>query len=426
MKPSSSHILRRMLSVIALDQTYTTLALPVVTFIFFDPASRIFASDTPLTTRATWYGICISMPYFINLFFAPFLSSLSDEVGRKRVLMFEVGSAFTYCLLAGLGVLLGQLWLVIASYVVRGAFSRTNTTALSIIGDVAGKTDKIKHMSNLQLAISIGACLGPMIGGFIAMTYFTQLNFSAPFFLAALLASVNFITIFFVIAETLSERNSDAFAKETARKTGRVVSNLLAAKYVVTHSDVLFTSLILLLIQISWSTYYQFISPLLKNEYGFDARHIGMFMSMVSFWLIIASGPVFRLLHKRFTPHRLITIGASMVLFGYVVTLANYFHLIPGSAALWFAAAPIAMGDVLTYICLTTLYSNLVPEYMQGKVMGINFIVIGLVWGLSGLLGGLLMRTATILPLLVAPLGVFCALLVINAENGKELVTENT
>ncbi len=80
------------------------------------------------------------------------------------------------------------------------------------------------------------------------------------------------------------------------------------------------------------------------------------------------------------------------------------------------------MGDVLAYICLTTLYSNAVPEYMQGKVMGINFLVVGLVWGGTGLAGGFLISISPILPFLFAPVGVIASLFIINANFGRKLV----
>ena len=307
--------IKRLLGVIALDQTYIEFSLPIITLIFFDPASRLFPADTSYAVRSMWYGTCISIPYFINLFFAPLLSTLSDEFGRRKFLLFEICSAFFYMLFAGLGVLFGQLWLFMLGFVVRGAFSRTNTTALAMIGDACSKHKKMAYMSYMQVAISIGACIGPIISGFFAnQFYFGTLNFSLPFFIAATLALINATLTYFLIEETLKKSASQAL------RTGnmsRITANLLAIKRVITHPDILKTALMLILFQLSWSLYYQFIPPLLKTAYHFNGHQLGIFIGMIAFWLIIGAGPLFKLMHPRLNKLQLLNIGAGLELIGH-------------------------------------------------------------------------------------------------------------
>lgn len=417
MKPPES-IIKRLLGVITLDQTYIEFSLPIITLIFFDPASRLFPVDTTIAVRSMWYGICISTPYFINLFFAPLLSTLSDEFGRRKFLLFEISSSFCFMLMAGFAILLGHLWLLLASFVVRGAFSRTNTTALAIIGDTASQHKKMLYMGYLQVAISIGACIGPMISGFFAdRFFFNTLNFSLPFFMAACLAFINAVLTYFLIDETLQQSSSDAWKTIT---TNRFTANWLAVKHVITHPDILKTSLLLLLFQITWSAYYQFMPPLLKTVYHFDAHLLGIFIGMIAFWLIIGSGPLFKLVHQTLSPRNILNFSILLELAGISMTLAVYYHVLP-DLFLWAGAMPMAIGDVLAYICLTTLYSNLVADHMQGKVMGMNFLIVGLIWGGCGFCGGLLISYSPILPLLVAPAGVIGALFAINAYDGRKL-----
>lgn len=414
----SEHVIKRLLGVITLDQTYIEFSLPVITLIFFDPASRLFSADTSLADRSMWYGICISIPYFINLFFAPFLSMLSDEFGRRKFLLFEIISSFCFMLMAGFAILLGHLWLLLASFVVRGAFSRTNTTALAIIGDASSKDKKMMYMGYLQVAISIGACIGPMISGFFAdRFFFNTLNFSLPFFMAACLAFINAVLTYFLIDETLQQSSSEAWQTKT---TNRITANWLAVKHVITHPDILKTSLLLLLFQITWSSYYQFMPPLLKTFYHFDSRLLGIFIGMIAFWLIIGSGPVFKLVHQKLSPRNILNLSVALELSGVCLTLATYYNLLP-DIFLWAGAMPMAMGDVLAYICLTTLYSNIVADHMQGKVMGVNFLIVGLIWASTGFIGGLLISYTPILPLLLSPAGVIAALLAINARDGRKL-----
>lgn len=411
-------IINRLLGIITLDQTYIQFTLPVITLIFFDPASRLFPVDTQLAVRSMWYGVCISIPSFINLFFAPLLSTLSDEFGRRKFLLFEIMSSFCFMLMAGFAVLFGQLWLLLASFVVRGAFSRTNTTALAIIGDAASQDKKMMYMGYLQVAISIGACIGPIISGFFAHSFFfSTLNFSLPFFIAACLAFTNAVLTYFLIDETLQQSSSQAWRTKTSN---RLIANLLAVKHVITHPDILKTSLLLLLFQLTWACYYQFMPPLLKTVYHFDSHLLGIFIGMIAFWLIIGSGPISKLAHQIFSPRNILNVSIALELAGICVTLATYYHILP-DIFLWAGAMPMAIGDVLAYICLTTLYSNVVADHMQGKVMGINFLIVGLIWGGSGFCGGLLINYSPMLPLLLAPAGVIAALLAINLGDGRKL-----
>lgn len=410
-------LLHRLFRIIALDQAYIEFAAPLITLIFFDASSRLLPPDTSYATRSMWYGACISLPYFINLFFAPLISSLSDEFGRRKFLLFEVGSGCLYLTLCAVGVLFGIFPLLIAGLVIRGAFSRTNTTALAIIGDVTSPAAKATYMSYMQVAIGVGACMGPILSGLLAHRFFFDFfNFSFPFFVAALLALFNVVMIYFYVPETLQIKSSQNW-----EASNRWTANLKSIHYVMTHPAVLKISLLLLLIQISWSTYYQFMGPLLKNVFHFSSDSLGTFIGMTAFWLIIGSGPLFNLLKKRYNQHQILNMGACGVITGILMAQAVYFHFLP-EFCLWLSAIPIAIGDVITYICITTLYSNSVATHMQGKVMGVNFLVVGLIWGGTGLIGGYLITFSPILPLLLAPAGITGALLILNSNSGKELV----
>jgi MFS family permease len=409
--------IKRLLGVITLDQTYIEFVFPILTLLFFDSESRLLGPDASFATRSMWYGFCVSTPYFINLFFAPLLSTLSDEFGRRSFLLFEISSAFCYLLLAGFAVFYGQIWMLIAAFVLRGAFSRTNTTALAMIGDSCQKRKKLVYMGHLQVAIATGACLGPILSGFFAKSFnFSFFNFSLPFFIAAALACINIIMTYFYIDETLKNRVSQA----NSTAGSRLRANLQSVKYVITHPDILKISLLLLFFQITWSSYYQFIGPLLKSFYHFTPKELSFFIGMMAFWLVIGAGPIFRVLHHRINQQQMLAVSVLFELAGLGLTLAVYYDYLP-SFFYWIGAFPIAVGDVLAYICLTTLYSNTVPEHMQGKVMGINFLIVGLIWGGSAMVGGLLAGYSPILPILLAPSGILASLFIIYSNYGRKL-----
>lgn len=414
----ASKPMRTLLGIIFLDQTYITITFPLVTLIFFDSQSRLFSDHTPDATRSLWYGACVALPNMINLFFAPLLSALSDEWGRRRVLLIEIFSAFLFTASVGLGIYLGELSLIFLGFIIRGAFSRTNPTALSMMGDMAPAEKKILYMGYLQFAISIGASLGPILGGFFAIRYyFDQLNFALPFFIGAGLALINTVLSYYFMPETLLNPH---------KKQG-LGTSLSAMKQTLLQPRIVSISFALLLLQLSWSMYYQFIPPLLKTYYHFNANGLGWFIGMIAIWLALATSIGIKLLQRFFTVRKLLLLSFYLVLMGLMITLiATLTNPSEHEALIWLGAMPVAMGDVVAYSCLTALYSNAVPSYQQGKVMGISFIIVSSAWAFTAFLGGFLLSISPLLPLLIAPISIVSLLFFMQVKTGKQLTLNFT
>lgn len=406
MNPSKS--IKALYGIIFIDQLYLTLTYPLITLIFFDAQSRLFAPETSYAVRSMWYGACIALPNVMNIVFASALSALSDEWGRKKILLIEILGAVVFTLCVACGIYAGLLSLVFAGFIVKGAFSRTNPTALAMIGDAAPKDKKIIYMGYLQLAISLGAAAGPILGGYFASRYFfSELNFAPPFFIAAALALINVVITFFWLHETL--RKNTAYGQ----------FNFRTIKQMITQPSILRISLVLLFIQISWSMYYQSISPILKTLLHFDAHQLGWFIGMIACWLALAASAGLQVVHKFLRTRQILLMSAYLMLAGLTLTIACLYST--HTIFVWLGAAPIAAGDVIAYSCLTALYSSLVEPDKQGKVMGICFIIVSSVWATTAFIGSFLMSLNPALPLVLAPAGIIVALILLHANLGKQL-----
>jgi DHA1 family tetracycline resistance protein-like MFS transporter len=404
-----------LLWVMLFDHTSLNITFPVLTLLFFDVQSSLFAPDTSHAVRSMWYGLCVAVPHIINMVMSPILSALSDEFGRKKILLLGTLGAFLFALTSAFGIVWGMLSLLFLGRIIQGAFSRTNPIAQAVIGDISSREIKVRNMGYLQSSISVGAFIGPVIGGYLASPiYFTQLNFSLPYFVAAIFAGISCVLTLVIFDETLLGKRSGAAWN---------YFNYQTIKNVLTNPHVLRISVILLLSQISWSIYYQFIPPILKTALGFDAKALGVFVGMIAFWLALATTFGIRLLDKRFSLRQILFISLYLVLFGLLLSMVFCFwHVSQKSLLLiWLAAVPTAIGDVIAYSCLITFYSNVVAKEEQGKVMGVCFIIIGLIWSLSGMLGGVLMSRYELLPLLVAPVGIILAIGLLHSQFGRQL-----
>lgn len=376
------------------DHTSLNMTFPILTMIFFDPMSHFFSAESSFAERSMWYGLCISTPHLMNILFTPLLSTLSDAFGRKKILLLGILGAMIFALTAALGVYGGCFSLLIIGLLIRGAFSRTNPIAQAIVGDISNKELKVLHMGYLQGAISMGAFLGPMIGGYFANRYFfATLNFSLPFFMAAFIASISLILTGILFKESLPEKNRHGI---------RHHFHYPNIKKILQHPGVWPILIILLLSQISWAMYYQYIPPILKTAFQFTAGQLGIFLGLIAVWLTIATVLGINILQRFFTLTEMLLQSIYTILLGLILTIIGFYMHWTG--LVWLAAIPTAMGDVVAYSCLVAFFSNTVDRSEQGKAMGICFIIVAMTWALTGVAGGFMMSVHPLLPLIIAPL----------------------
>lgn len=396
-----------LLWVMLFEHTSLNIAFPVLTLLFFDVQSSLFAPETSSTVRSMWYGFSVAVPHIINIVTTPMLSVLSDHYGRKKILIVGTLGAWLFAITAAIGILWGSLAMLFIGLSIRGAFSRTNPIAQAAIGDICDKQQKVVYMGYLQTAISIGAFVGPVLGGYFAnQFFFNELNFSLPYWIAAIFAAMSCLLAMFFFQETLP----------VSTNVRKISFHLTDVKKILCQRDVLMISLVLLLCQFSWSLYYQFIPPILKNHFHFNAHQLGLFVGMIALWLALATSVGIKLLDSFFSFKTMLISAVYFILIGLLATfIFCYFQLFKTMPSLiWIAAIPTAIGDVIAYSCLITLYSNVVSGNDQGKVMGVCFIVVALMWALTGVLGGLLMSVSVWLPLIVAPAGIVGAVMVLS------------
>lgn len=389
------------------DTASYTIRYPVLTLVFFDNATRLFPLTTSMATRSEWYGICTAL-YWIGSFFAgPILSAWSDYVGRRKVLLFGSMGTLIFALCMAVGAYTGSLAWVLLGGLLGGACTRIDPIVQAAVGDVCVAEHKMRAMSYLQFFIAIGAFLGPLIGGFFAQRFwFSHLNFSLPFIIAAVLAGAGlYITLQFFQETALIKNGRIAIANNN--RSDMLQLRLKSFQAIVANKKVLAISLLLILIQFSWSMYYQFITPILKKEFIFSGTEIGVFLGIIAVWLALGSISI-PLLQRFLSTQKILFYAIVAIMVGILGTLLvtlwhpflwlRYFN--------WIFAIPVAAGDVITYCAITTLYSDAVTPAEQGQVMGANFIIIPVVWASTAFLGGYLNGINSVLPLCLALAGV--------------------
>lgn len=142
-------------------------------------------------------GFLMAIYALMQFMMSPIWGDLSDQYGRKPILLIGVLGNAVAQLLFGLST---QLWMLFAARALAGILSSaTLPTAMAFIGDSTEKEDRGGGMGALGAAMGIGMVLGPGVGGWLAEQY----NLSLPFFVASGLSTLALILILLLLPESL-------------------------------------------------------------------------------------------------------------------------------------------------------------------------------------------------------------------------------
>lgn len=142
-------------------------------------------------------GMLMAVYAVMQFAFAPVWGSLSDQYGRKPILIIGVFGNALAQLLFGLST---QLWMLFAARTLAGLLSSaTLPTAMAYIGDSTSEEDRGSGMGILGAAMGVGMVLGPGLAGWLA----DSVSLSTPFFLASVLSIVALGLILTILPESL-------------------------------------------------------------------------------------------------------------------------------------------------------------------------------------------------------------------------------
>ena len=319
-------------------------------------------------TPVLFGGILGSLYAFLQFFFAPIWGSLSDQYGRRSILLITTLGVFSSYLLWGFA---GNFFLLVLARFVGGCMSGNISVATAAVADITAKENRSKGMGIVGAAFGLGFILGPALGGI-----FSQFNllesqpelarlginpFSVVAFAAAALALVNFLWVRARFAESLPKdrrgkgesrnpiaRLSEKFPPEIAK------TNLTYFVFMFAFAGMEFT-----------------LTFLGADRFGFTPKQNASMMVFVGFILALVQGGLVRRLAPKYGEKRVAMCGLSFVSIGLVALgLAN------SVTGLYSGLALLAVGVGLCSPTLSSMVSLFADDSRQGSVLG-TFRAIG-------------------------------------------------
>ncbi|MEZ6037998.1 MAG: MFS transporter [Planctomycetota bacterium] len=315
-------------------------------------------------------GLVVSCYTVAQLISSPFWGRLSDRWGRRPVLLIAlIASALAYLLFGFADTLL----LLALSRVVQGAGGGTVGVIQSYVADAVEPAQRARALGWLSAATNLGVAFGPVIGsGAVALGKLDlmpgegsfSIGAAAPGIAAALLCLINALFAW----RFLPESRQHAPSKQRPSVIGGIGTLLSQPTQPATR--------LILIYAIAIGSAHglnPLMAPFLGERFGFDETTIGYFFFYIGSLSVLARVLVLGRVVDRFGEVRVFRIG--------LCALAAAFLLLPfadslGMLALIVTLQPLGMS--LTFSCLTSLLSRMVPAAQRGLYMGLQQSFAGL------------------------------------------------
>jgi DHA1 family multidrug resistance protein-like MFS transporter len=121
-------------------------------------------------------GLLQALPSVSLVFFSPIWGGLADNYGRKPMLLRALIGGVIIMLLQGL---VTAPWQLLVLRTLQGCITGTVAAATILVASVSPQEEAGYSLGLLQMAIFLGASLGPLFGGVIADLFGRRVNFFA-------------------------------------------------------------------------------------------------------------------------------------------------------------------------------------------------------------------------------------------------------
>ena len=336
----------------ALAAVYFTVFIDLLGFGIILPSLPFFALD--LGASGLELGILFTSYSLAQFLAAPVLGRLSDQKGRRPILLVSLVGASIAFVLTGLA---SSLWLLFAARALAGLFGGSISTAQAYIADVTGPEERAKYMGFLGASIGFGFAAGPALGvGLIALGW----GFRGAAFTAAGLAAANFVLAWFRLTES---RSRGAQSQTTARRGIASLFDTSALQRPVLRR-LLFANLLTMAAFVSMETTFALLG---EAHFDLDERDFGLTLVLVSVVMVIVQGGLVGRLARRFGPRPLAAVGSALMAISLLI--------LPFVPSLFLAITTLGLlgaGLGLTLPTLSTLLSTSSGDDEQGSVLGLG------------------------------------------------------
>jgi MFS transporter, DHA1 family, tetracycline resistance protein len=413
--------------VVLVDVLGFTIVYPLLPFY----AEKFGATPLVATTLVSVYALC-------SLFSTPVIGRLSDQFGRRRLLLIsQAGTCAGFLVLASAGA----LWMVFLGRILDGLTAGNLSTAQAYISDHTKPENRARAFGLIGIAFGVGFFFGPALAGWLGHygvhgAVPPGQSGELPFLVAAGLSVISMICSY-----TLLEPGLPRGAAPTAGDAAQALRPAVApggerpgvfdlSIYLDFFRRPGLGSLYLqfFLFTFSFSAFMSGFALFAERRFAtgdghlWTSREVGYLFAYSGFLGIILQGGLIGRLVKRFGEARLALAGFISLVVAYVVL---GFIDAPPLAPLLVVTAISAFGNGVLRPVLTSEITQRVGRHEQGVAIGISGSLSSLAMTIAPPIGGSLLGLAgpiehidrswlvawTLVPATAATIGLIAALI---------------
>jgi DHA1 family tetracycline resistance protein-like MFS transporter len=326
-----------------IDVTGLGLIIPVM--------PRLIESLTggDISDASQWGGWLTFAYAAMQFLFAPVIGNLSDQHGRRPVLLLSLlGFGIDYILLA---LAPNMAWLFVGR-IISGITGASFTTASAYIADISTNENRAQNFGMIGAAFGLGFIIGPVLGGLLG-----SFGPRIPFLVAAALSLLNALYGYFVLPESLPKEKRRLFAWRRANPLGSLLHlkkypgiaalvGALILVYIAGHA-----------VQSNW-TFFTIA------KFNWSEKVIGLSLGMFGVLIALVQGGLIRYVNPRLGNERSVYTGLGLYTIGMLL-----FAFVNKDWLLFVFMIPYCLGGIAGP-ALQAIISGHVPPNEQGELQG--------------------------------------------------------
>ena len=316
------------------------------------------------------YGLLLTFYSAFQFLGSPYLGALSDQQGRKPILLISQGgtllSWFVFIIALSLPEtqILGYalpLYIIALSRILDGVTGGNASVTNAYVADVTTKEEKSYIFGYLGGIAGLGLIIGPGLGGLAAST---PLGYTGTLLVAVIISTITLLTIFFWLKESLPPEKRRAKRKQSLLKSVFILRRI---REVEPSPIIRIIFWMKLLFHTMMAFYIATIALFLIDLFEFKERELGFFMLVVGVFLSFNQAFVSKRFITKFGAVNTLLIGLSLSAIGlFCITLTDN---------LWLYIAFYYVMNLGLSICFPT-FNSLISIHAnpqkQGEIMGIS------------------------------------------------------
>ncbi|WP_242107060.1 TCR/Tet family MFS transporter [Luteimonas aquatica] len=296
-------------------------------------------------------GIFVALWALMQFVASPIIGSLSDQYGRRPVILLSTaGLAADYLLMA----VAPNLWWLALGRIVAGITSASFTTVYAYMADITTPENRARGYGLVGAAFSAGFVAGPLLGGVLG-----EWSPRAPFWAAAAMSGLAFLYGLFILPESLPKERRMPFSWRRANPLG-------ALRLLGSHPELTGLATVNFLLYFAHHVFSAVFVLYAGHRYGLGAWQVGMLLALAGVLELLVQGVLTGHAVKRFGDRKVMVFG----LFAGTVGIACM-GLAPNALAFTLALLPNALW-ALAMPTLQSLMTQRVSESEQGQLQGAN------------------------------------------------------